>query len=536
MNRRRVPHLVHDFLHLSADARPDAPAVVHESERRSYGDIESASNRIARLLVRRGVRPGDRVGLLAQNSVLYVEAYYAILKAGGIVVSLNTAGDARTLQELLRDCGASALIVGPRFGEVVGHALGGLPDLRILLAGRGGVPEEVPAHVDSAGIEESDVEPGGSPPGVRRIDLDCAAIVYTSGSTGKPRGAVLTHLNIAANTNSIVEYLELTEDDRVLVVLPFYYVYGKSLLNTHIRVGASIVIENRFLFPQVAVDTLAREEATGFSGVPSTFAILLNRTNFARRDLPRLRYVTQAGGPMAPELIRRLVEALPGRKVFIMYGATEASARLSYLDPEALPGKIGSIGRPIPNVDLRVLRDDGSPAAPGEVGEIVARGSNIMEGYWADPVETEKVLDGSGFRTGDLGWADEDGFLFVAGRKRDMVKSGGHRIHPKEIEEALLEHPEVHEVAVIGIPDEVLGEAIKAFVVLRAGTRARETDLEEFCSRRLPAFKVPKVIEVRADLPKNPSGKILKEVLRTETCGASATNEASRLDVLPGKS
>lgn len=522
MSARRSPVLVHEFLELSAERDPDALALVHDAERTTYGELDRGANRIARLLVREGILPGERVGLLALNSRFYVEAYYGILKAGGVAVALNTAADGRTVQELLRDCAASALLAGPRFDAVVGEALQGLPDLRVLSAASADLPAGVPAHVAAVPLDAGDAAGADGPPGVPRIDVDRAAIVYTSGSTGRPRGAVLTHLNIASNTRSIVDYLDLTAADRMLAVLPFYYVYGKSLLNTHLSVGASLVIENRFLFPQVAVDTLERERATGLAGVPSTFAILLNRTNFARRELPSLRYVTQAGGPMAPELVRRLLEALPGRRIFIMYGATEASARLSYLDPESLPRKIGSIGKAIPNVDLRVLRDDGSPARAGEVGEIVARGSNIMEGYWADPAETSRVLDGDGFHTGDLGSFDDEGYFYVAGRKRDMIKSGAHRIHPKEIEEALLEHPEVHEAAVIGVPDEVLGEAIKAVIVLRSGSAESVPALQEFCRRRLPAFKVPKSIEIRAELPKNPSGKIQKEVLRAEYRGASS--------------
>jgi long-chain acyl-CoA synthetase len=302
-----------------------------------------------------------------------------------------------------------------------------------------------------------------------------------------------------------------------MAVLPFHYVYGKSLLNTHVAVGGSVVIENRFMYPQEALDTLEREEATGFSGVPSTFAILLNKSNLASRTLPSLRYVTQAGGAMAPDLTRRLIEALPGKKIFIMYGATEASARLSYLDPADLPRKIGSIGKAIPNVELRVLREDGSEAEVGEVGEIVARGSNLMAGYWNDPEETAAVLDEHGYHTGDLGRRDEEGFLYVVGRKREMIKSGAHRISPKEIEEALVEHPSVHEAAVVGVPDEILGDAIVAFVTPRPGSAVEPPAVLEWCRERLPAYKVPTAIRILREFPRNTSGKIDKLALRRES-------------------
>jgi acyl-CoA synthetase (AMP-forming)/AMP-acid ligase II len=516
--------LVHHFLEQSASADPTAPVLIHGEERVSYGDLETESNRLGRLLVEDGIRPGDRVGLLEENSRLYAAAYYAILKAGAVAVPLNTAADARTIRDLLRDCGARGLVAGARLGRTAAQAAPELPELSLLVAPAEALDQQPPAHTVWRKLEEAGGLSGGSPPDASRVDLDHASIIYTSGSTGTPRGAVLRHLNLVSNTRSIVRYLGLSRTDRILVVLPFYYVYGKSLLNTHIAVGGSVVIENRFMFPTVALDTLDKEEATGFAGVPSTFAILLNKTNIASRDLPSLRYVTQAGGAMAPALIRRLLEALPGKRIFVMYGATEASARLSYLEPDDLPDRIGSIGKAIPNVELRILRGDGSPAEPGETGEIVARGSNIMEGYWGDPDETRRVLDADGFHTGDLGRRDEDGFFYVVGRKRDMIKAGAHRISPKEIEDAILEHQEIHEVAVIGVPDELLGEAIRAFVVLRSENATSARDLAEFCQKRLPPYKVPRDFEFRRDLPKNPSGKILKQVLREELVGTTATN------------
>ncbi len=516
-------YLVHHFVERSAARDPDRVFVVEgdTGARATYGETLAGAHRFARLLHDQGIRRGDRVGLLAKNSRLYVEAYYGILAAGAIAVPLNTAADGPTLRGFLHDCGARALVAGPGFRRPVTEAIGTLPDLELLLVDDPAAIDPLPAHVRALPLSAAADVPA-SPPDLLLIDQDVAAIVYTSGSTGRPRGATLTHLNIVTNTRSIVSYLGLGPDDRVLQILPFYYVYGKSLLNTHALVGGSIVIENRFLFPNTALDTLERERCTGLSGVPSTFAILLNRSNLAERELPDLRYVTQAGGGMSPELTRRLVAALPGKKIFVMYGATEASARLSWLDPEDLPRKIGSIGKPIPNVELRVLREDGTEAAPGEVGEIVARGTNIMRGYWNDPVETAKVLDEHGYHTGDLGKVDEDGFFWVVGRKKDMIKAGAHRVSAKEIEDAIVEFPEVHLVAVIGVPDEILGEAIRAYVVFREGSAATADDLANFLKKRLPAYKRPAEIVVRDDLPRNESGKIMKQQLRAEAAGRDA--------------
>lgn len=521
-----TPHLIHHFLTHGAEAHPDRCFIVDGKAKATYGDIASGAERTARILQDAGLARGDRVGLLAHNSIFYVENYYGILKAGGIVVSLNTAADGPTLQHFLADCSARMLIVGPRLEKVVSDAAATLPDLEVIISPRLEKLGVLPAHI--RGISSMDNPPKGQISTSERplIDLDIAAIIYTSGSTGKPRGAVLSHRNIVSNTQSIVEYLELAGTDRVLAILPFYYVYGKSLLNTHALAGGSVVIENRFMFPNTALDTLEQEQCTGLSGVPSTFAILLNRSNLAQRELPALRYVTQAGGPMSPELTRRLAATLRGRKVFVMYGATEASARLSYLAPEDLPKKIGSIGKAIPNTEILILRDDGREAAVDEVGEIVARGSNIMQGYWGDPEETAAVLDKHGYHTGDLGKRDAEGFFWVVGRKKDMIKAGAHRISAKEIEDVILEFTEVHECAVIGIPDEILGEAIKAYVVFRESGEDKCAELADFLKRKLPLFKLPKSIEAISDLPKNESGKIMKQVLRR---ASGALDEAAPL-------
>ena len=533
--------LVHQLLEHQAQQRPEAVLVLDGRQQVTYAEIEQRANAVAHLLLDQGTQRRGSHRLLAVNSSEYVAAYYGILKAGGIVVALNASAEGVTHRQLLTLCGARGLICGRRMAR----RITGLEDLASLDFVVGWGQEWPGPHIGNSRTEERRTEnrqpvavdcgeksppriskraagavaihrpatvAGGSgqPPCQSLSSRDRAAIVYTSGSTGKPKGVTLRHANIVANTESIVQYLELTPYDRVMVVLPFHYVYGKSLLNTHVAAGGSIVIENGFLFPQRALDTLERSEATGFSGVPSTFAILLNRSTLAQRELPHLRYVTQAGGAMAPQLQRRLIEALPGKRIFIMYGATEASARLSYLPPEDLPRKIGSIGKAIPGVTLTVRRDDGTPADVGEVGELVAQGANIMEGYWDNALDTAAVLDQQGYHTGDLGLHDVEGFLYVVGRKREMIKSGAHRIAPKEIEEILLEHPNVHEAAVVGVPDEMLGEVIAAFISARTNEPLNEREILDWCRRRLPSHKVPGLLRMIEEFERNAAGKINK--------------------------
>jgi long-chain acyl-CoA synthetase len=298
-------------------------------------------------------------------------------------------------------------------------------------------------------------------------------------------------------------------------------VYGLSLLHTHVAVGGSLVLETRFAFPKLVLDGMRDHAVTGFAGVPSTFAMLLHRSNLRRMSFPSLRYVTQAGGPMPPARVNEWLGALPGVPFFIMYGATEAAARLAYLPPSELRRRPGSIGRAIPNVELRVLRDDGSVAAAGEVGELVARGPNISPGYWNAPEETGARFGPDGYRTGDLAFADADGFLYLVGRRHDMIKVGAHRVSAKEIEETLHEHPSVHETAVIGVPHQLLGEVPVAHVVLREATDATEADLIAFCRARLAEQKVPARIVFSSNLPKSGAGKIDKRLLQSHAVAAT---------------
>jgi long-chain acyl-CoA synthetase len=506
---------VHEFLESSARKYPDRNAAWYKDEWKTYAELDTMANQVGNHLKAHGIRRGDRVALLCENSFDYIAAYYGILKAGAVTVALNTETTSDTLQYLLTNSGASAIITHPAFARHLVPVIPYAPDLRQVIVRQDDLsPYEGSQRIHPARLQDIFAGGDGAHPQVRGIDLDLASIVYTSGSTGKSKGVMLRHANIVANTRSIVEYLQLTRDDRVMVVLPFYYIYGKSLLNTHVAVGGSVVLDNRFAFPNVILETMKQTEVTGFAGVPSTFMIMLARSTVRKERFPSLRYLTQAGGPMAPAVQKDVVETFKPARLFVMYGATEAAARLSYLDPDDLPRKWGSIGKPIPNVDLFVADEEGREVPRGEVGELVARGSNFMEGYWQDPEETDRVMRHGLYYTGDLGRMDDEGFLYVVGRTKDMVKVGGERVSAKEIEEVILELREVQEVAVIGVEDAVLGEAIKAFVIASPGDGVESERVVSHCRKRLPPFKVPKFVEMVEELPRNESGKILKPALR----------------------
>lgn len=507
--------LVHTFLEDSARRYPDKPAFFANKQWHTFAEIEEQANRLAHLFIEQGIKRGQRIAFYLENSIEYVVTYYAVLKSGAVTVALNTENLAESIGYILKDCDVHLFVTNKKlfkkvqtlFREDTGPQLFIWNPPKSFAQNTRTHPVVLPDRLEKH---------APNPPDVKIIDLDIASIVYTSGSTGKPRGATLSHLNIVTNTRSIVEYLELTAKDRVAVVLPFYYIYGKSLLNTHFFVGGSVVVDNRFAFPNAVLKTMNEQEVTGFSGVPSTFTFLLNRSNLRSTTFPSLRYVTQAGGGMAPAVQKEVAQIFEPAKLFIMYGATEASARLSYLAPNDLERKWGSIGKGIPNVDLFIADAHGNPLPSGTQGEIVARGANIMQGYWNHPEETRKVLKHGLYYTGDLGKMDEEGFIYVVGRSKDMIKIGGNRASAKEIEDALYEYPLISEAAVIGVADEIMGEVPKAFIVLNetGKTESAREQIIIFLKEKIAHYKIPQYFDFRESLPKNKSGKIQKLKLK----------------------
>lgn len=493
--------------YLLAGKLPAAAALWTLEGEHTYGDLARAQNDVARYLLQNG-RVGDRVLLIGENSFFWVSAYLGILRAGMVCVPLAPNTSADDLSHIIAVTSPVAAFVQANIA--VKHAsLWSFPVVAdIEISG---------AKVDSVlSFDAMWKEPSASPynlPQTRATDL--AALMFTSGSTGKPRGVMVSHGNIIANTESIIQYLQLTSKDRLMTVLPFHYCFGTSLLHTHLRVGGILVIDRRFMFPEKVLQRMRETECTGFAGVPSHYQILLRRSGLKNIRFPHLRYVQQAGGQLAPALIAELREALPGTQIFIMYGQTEATARLSYLPPDMLDVKLGSIGKGIPGVRLQVVNEAGEAVRLGQVGEIVAEGDNVALGYWASVNDEESCFRHGRLYTGDLATIDEDGFIFVVDRAKDIIKCGGKRVSSRQIEETLLEFAGLLEAGVVGMPDEILGEAVKAFVVPKDRDVADFEDrLRAFCKERMPAALIPKEIVVMAGLPKNSAGKVLKSALK----------------------
>lgn len=492
-----------EMLLASAEADPAAVAVVDGAERKTYAALWQDVASAAGFLSDAGLQAGDRVALLVDNSVDYVIAYYATLLAGGAVVALNTAAKSRDILNWLHHSGSRYLVIDAAHPEYP-TIRGALSEGTVHLIVRGDVPS------DPGPFAWRDAMSSASPlTGLDRIRQDAlASIIYTSGTTGNPKGVSLSHGNLGSNVQAILEYLDLRASDSIVNVLPFFYSYGNSILHTHLAAGARLVLEKSMMYPAQVLNRMVEESATGFSGVPSTYSILLNRVDLGQFDLSSLRYMTQAGGPMAPADIQRLTNLLPNVRFFVMYGQTEASARLSYLPPERLFDKLGSIGIAIPGVTIEVHDQDGRKTPPHQVGELCARGDNIMQGYWKSDEMTRQVLRDGWLCTGDLAYHDEDGYLYIVGRATDMIKSGAHRISPKDIEEVVLEVDGVAEAVAVGVPDALLGQAIKVIVVRRPGSELDARAIQRHCKSNLAAYKIPKLIEFSESIPRTSSGKV----------------------------
>jgi long-chain acyl-CoA synthetase len=502
-------HRVNASDYLLADAAPDDIALVDAGKHYTYAQLRSAAGIMAAQLASLELPAGSRIGVLGPNSLFWVAAYLAAMKLDHVAVPFS---DKLSPEDVRRNA-------------QIAECAAVCADQRGLRRFSKAFADGLPVITDE--VLRSSREPYW--PGPITVDpATDAVLMFTSGTTSRPKAVRVTHGNIQANTESIIQFLELQGHDRVLVILPFFYCYGASLLHTHLRRGGRIVLCNSFAFPETALDQLEQEECTVFAGVPSSFQMLLRASTFARRELPTLRIIQQAGGKLPPVLIEELLAARSAARLFVMYGQTEATARLSYLPPDKLLRKPGSIGRGIPDVELKVLKENGDQVRPGERGEIYATGANISPGYYKDPEGSVAKFTGNGLRTGDLAVVDEDGDIFIVDRLDDFIKSWGHRVSSQEVEAAALRMEQLVSAAVIGVPDDEAGEAVTLFVTARPGAEVTPDDVLGVCRQYLPKYMVPKSAIVLDALPLNASGKIAKPRLRELAAARAAARSLAQ--------
>lgn len=516
--------LLHELPLVAAHRRPQAEALTHGAQTLRYGELAARLEAFASGLASAGLQRGERVGLYLDKRFETVIGAFGTAAAGGAFVPLNPLLKPEQVGYILRDCNARVLVTSPDRHAVLRETLAGCHDLRQVVLTDSGTGD---APANGYAIHAWDaVCHAGRAHGHRRIDTDMVAILYTSGSTGRPKGVVLSHRNMVAGAKSVASYLGNHGDDTLLAVLPLSFDAGFSQLTTSFHAGARAVLLN-YLLPKDVIKALVKERVTGLTAVPPLY-IQLSELAWPETVTEHLRYFANTGGRMPLETLTRLRARLPKTRPFLMYGLTEAF-RSTYLPPDEVDRRPDSIGKAIPNAEILVLREDGTPCAPHEPGELVHRGALVGMGYWNDPAKTAErykplpgresglVLPELAVFSGDTVRMDEEGFLYFIGRRDEMIKSSGYRISPTEIEETLYATQLVGEVAAFGVPHPTLGHGIVAVATPRQDGALEADALMAACRSHLPAYMVPAKVDIRpGPLPRNPNGKIDRKSLAAE--------------------
>ena len=515
------------FLEVTAQQRPERVGLVSGERRRTYGELETAANRLARALIDAGVHRGDRVLILLDNSIETAISVFGVLKAGAVFVVLHYSTRRDRLAHILGDAEPVALITSSAHVRDAGDLLSAATGLRcVLWVGEGQGPvssRTTPLAWDALAAypAEAPVCPAG--------DTDLGMLIYTSGSTGRPKGVMATHGNMIAATESVNGYLRNTADDVILDVLPLAFGYGLYQLFLAAQVGARVVLDKGFAFPARTVALMEQEQVTALPAVPTFYALLLRYPDLLRRPLPALRYMTNAGAAIPPSHLQQIRAAYPHVRFYSMYGQTECK-RVCYLPPEEADHRPASVGIAIPNTEVYIVGADGARVAAGEVGELVVSGAHVAQGYWRAPDLTaqrfrpgplpgERVL-----YTGDLFRQDADGFLYFVARKDDIIKTRGEKVSPREVESAVAGLDAVAEAAVVGVPDPLLGQAILLTVVLHEGAALTAREIRAYCARRLDDFMVPQHVQILPALPRTDNGKIDKRRIQAEFASCTTTS------------
>jgi len=513
--------LLHELLLQSASALPESPALTYQGKTLSYGQLAAAVERFAAGLVRLNVARGERVGIYLEKRHEFVVAAFGAMASGAVIVPLNPLLKADQVAYIMRDCNVRVLVTSSARFAGLTEAVVHCHDLRHAV-----VVDDAPAPSDVAAVAWHEMQGAEPPRSHHVIDEDMVAILYTSGSTGRPKGVMLSHRNMVAGAKSVAQYLENQASDTLLAVLPLSFDAGFSQLTTAFHVGARVVLIN-YLLPKDVLNAVVREKVTGLTAVPPLW-IQLTQLKWPDTVTGHLRYIANTGGRMPLETLKALRAALPRTKPYLMYGLTEAF-RATYLPPEEADRRPDSIGKAIPNSEVLVLREDGTPCAPNEPGELVQRGALVGMGYWNDPEKTAErfrplpgreagiVRPEIAVYSGDTVRRDEDGFLYFIGRRDEMIKTSGYRVSPTEVEEVVYATQHVGECAAVGVEHPTLGQAIVLVATPREGQALDAETLLTECKARLPAYMVPAKVDIRpATLPRNPNGKIDRKLLAGE--------------------
>ena len=484
-------------LEIAAVNYPDTSAVIFEETAYSYSDVNERANRYTHALASRGVRFGDRVALLLPNVPHFIFAYFGVQKLGAVAVSINARLKPDEVKFILADSGAVAVITSTELLDNVPS------EHRSNLV----VVGQEPHNSAAADIDLMATSPEYTSRTVA-ADVPCA-ILYTSGTTGAPKGAVLSHGNVDSNVAAAIHHCGLRHGDRMLVFVPLFHCFGQNaIMNCAVACGATLVLHRQFI-PSEILASVAQNRVTHFYGVPTTYIWLLN-AGVASSDLAGVRYFFSAAAKLPLEIAQQWRD-LFSRPIHEGYGLTETSPFSSYNHESHY--RLGSVGTPIRHVEMQVWDEHDQELPAGVPGEIVIRGRNVMLGYWKRHEETSAAMRGGWFHSGDIGYVDEDGYFYITDRLKDMINVSGMKVYPAEVENVLYQHAAVHEAAVYGVPDDLLGEAVWATVVIKPGYVVTAEELLAFCNERIATFKVPRVVRFDETIPKNPTGKVLKRVL-----------------------
>ncbi|WP_232698694.1 long-chain-fatty-acid--CoA ligase [Brevibacillus daliensis] len=495
---------LNENLKKSVESYPDHPAYIFEGVSTTYTDFDRQVDRLAVGLAKRGIGKGDAVALLLDNRPYFVIAYYAILRVGAAVVPMNPMYTSREISFILSNSKAKAIIALSALEPILTSLkkqLEGIQDLIFTETVGSELTVEQLIQQEEASYEPQEVN-----------EDDLAVILYTSGTTGQPKGAMLSHRNMASNAEAIGTLLELASIDRMVAVLPMFHVFCMTVcLNGSIRYGATVLILPRF-HPVEVVHAIRDQQASCFAGVPTMYNYMLQVPTVAMEDFASIRVACSGGASMPVELLHKFEEKFD-LTIMEGYGLSEAAPATAF-NPIRGTRKPGSIGVDIPGVTNKIVNHDGNELPRGEIGELIVQGPNVMLGYLGLPEDTKVTLKDGWLYTGDLAWMDEEGYIFIVDRKKDMILVDGYNVYPREVEEVLYQHPGIIEAAVIGVPDTIHGEAVKAFVACKEIAVSVE-EIVEFCQDKLAKYKVPRLVEFVEELPKNSTGKILRRSLRT---------------------